>query len=108
MSFVIDGDNSDRAWGTPLEPAVSPSVLTIGSITSNGLYPVRDSTIESPKGPTLGDVKQEALNRLQEINDSIEADIAYYSILGGLSLAMNKLAFIKQDLQKVMTGLERI
>lgn len=112
MGYTFDGgfnkghkkvQSDEKMWGSRVE-GFNPTVIHVDQVRSPG-----PNLIEVSKGaPTLGDVKNEALASIQAINDRIEADIAYFNTLGGLAIAMNKLAIIKQDLKKVMTGLGRI
>lgn len=113
MGYTFDGGknlrvpSSEKMWGSRVE-TVSPSVLRVDTVTSPAPDLIQVSFIEASSKYSLGDVKDEALASIRAINDRIEADIAYFNTLGGLAIAMNKLAIIKQDLNKVMTGLERI
>lgn len=109
MGFTIDGaeggfrkiPSAEEMWGSKLEN-VGPSILRVDTVTSPALDLIQVSFT------TLDDVKNEALTDLNAITEGIEADIAYFNTLGGLAIAMNKLAMIKSDIKNVMLGLERI
>lgn len=95
--FSVDGE--DVQWGCDLE-RVTDKII---QVPTPNLNPILNS-----RAPTLGEVRDEAIDALTQIEKAIEKDIEYFNTLGGLGIAMNKLAFIKQDLQKIKKGLERI
>lgn len=119
MGYTFDGG---EAWGSRLEPVDKNYIAVVhadpSKVQATEETPViaslpehLDSVIQTfsmYKSETLADIKNKALTDLKAITEGIEADIAYFNTLGGLAIAMNKLGIIKQDLKKVMTGLERI
>lgn len=94
----------NAAWGQPLEN--SENHLSIGSITQlDSAWPHTPPSVPGTImiAASFKDYSSvyTAIDKLKVIAETIEKDIAYFNLVLGQSMAINKFSFIKRDVLEV-------